>query len=450
MKRQASASFAVVGDNGDVDSDSNSDYNDDKNEEREPLSSDSEEEEEEEEEENTDDSEEESEGSSGVVVEENGDEQNVWEDADLELKPGHAQFPLYVTSKRVVYLETFSPLFREAAAFLVGIATPLSRLRCVQEYVIDSHSLFSTMSVGRTAARIIERLRYYAKTTTIPQAVESFITERSNYGTLRGSLCCQRYTIRTRGREVLSSLSEDQLILSCCVHSNTQPAQKVYKAAQNESNSWRYYDDDSSEDEDDEDWTNTFEEKEGEESKEWQEEGANDDSEEGVKPTVPDMYCMDFTAERMTAVKERLYQLKCPIIEEYFFTDEEDTSVQPLRIGLNPGVVVRPYQKDALMKMFRNGRAHSGIIVLPCGAGKTLAGIAACCTIKKSCLVLCDKKYSMLSTKAKAKTNKQIVYVCMYVCSVAVDQWKAEFKKWTDIDESQVTLFTSDEKKYVK
>lgn len=34
-------------------------------------------------------------------------------------------------------------------------------------------------------------------------------------------------------------------------------------------------------------------------------------------------------------------------------------------------------------------RARSGIIVLPCGAGKTLVGITAACTIKKSCLVLC-------------------------------------------------------------
>lgn len=39
--------------------------------------------------------------------------------------------------------------------------------------------------------------------------------------------------------------------------------------------------------------------------------------------------------------------------------------------------------------MLLNSRARSGIIVLPCGAGKTLVGITAACTIKKSCLVLC-------------------------------------------------------------
>ena len=39
--------------------------------------------------------------------------------------------------------------------------------------------------------------------------------------------------------------------------------------------------------------------------------------------------------------------------------------------------------------MFGRGRAQSGIIVLPCGAGKTLTGVSAACTIKKRTLVLC-------------------------------------------------------------
>jgi DNA excision repair protein ERCC-3 len=38
------------------------------------------------------------------------------------------------------------------------------------------------------------------------------------------------------------------------------------------------------------------------------------------------------------------------------------------------------------------GRAKSGIIVLPTGAGKTLVGITAACTIKKSTLVLCTNQ----------------------------------------------------------
>jgi len=45
--------------------------------------------------------------------------------------------------------------------------------------------------------------------------------------------------------------------------------------------------------------------------------------------------------------------------------------------------------------MFSNGRARSGIIVLPCGAGKTLTGITAACTIKKNTIVLCTSGVSV-------------------------------------------------------
>ncbi|KAI8872710.1 DNA repair helicase rad25 [Ramicandelaber brevisporus] len=82
---------------------------------------------------------------------------------------------------------------------------------------------------------------------------------------------------------------------------------------------------------------------------------------------------------------------------------------------------LRPYQEKSLSKMFGNGRARSGIIVLPCGAGKTLVGITATYTVHKSALVLCTS-------------------------TVSVMQWKREFLQWTNLDERQVALFTSDEK----
>lgn len=36
-------------------------------------------------------------------------------------------------------------------------------------------------------------------------------------------------------------------------------------------------------------------------------------------------------------------------------------------IDLKPSTVLRPYQEKSLRKMFGNGRARSGVIVLPCG-----------------------------------------------------------------------------------
>jgi superfamily II DNA or RNA helicase len=72
-----------------------------------------------------------------------------------------------------------------------------------------------------------------------------------------------------------------------------------------------------------------------------------------------------------------------------------------------------------------NSRARSGIIVLPCGAGKTLVGITAATTIRKSCIVLCTS-------------------------SVSVMQWRQQFLQWSTIKENAISVFTADQKEKVR
>lgn len=67
------------------------------------------------------------------------------------------------------------------------------------------------------------------------------------------------------------------------------------------------------------------------------------------------------------------------------------------------------------------GRARSGIIVLPCGAGKSLVGVSAASRIRKSCL-------------------------CLATNAVSVDQWAFQFKLWSTIKDEQICRFTSDSK----
>jgi DNA excision repair protein ERCC-3 len=62
-----------------------------------------------------------------------------------------------------------------------------------------------------------------------------------------------------------------------------------------------------------------------------------------------------------------------------------------------------------------------GIIVLPCGAGKTLTGVTAAQTIKKSVVCLCTNAVSVL-------------------------QWKFQFQLWTNIPDENMCVFTSDRK----
>ncbi len=73
--------------------------------------------------------------------------------------------------------------------------------------------------------------------------------------------------------------------------------------------------------------------------------------------------------------------------------------------------------------MFSNQRARSGVIVLPCGAGKTLVGITAACTIKKGVIILCNG-------------------------GVSVEQWRQQFLLWTSIDAEKIIRLTTKKDDY--
>lgn len=81
--------------------------------------------------------------------------------------------------------------------------------------------------------------------------------------------------------------------------------------------------------------------------------------------------------------------------------------------------IAEPFRRCVNFLEF-TGRARSGIIVLPCGAGKSLVGVSAAVRIKKSCLVLA--------------TN-----------AVSVDQWCLQFKLWSTIKDDAISRFAHQE-----
>ena len=69
--------------------------------------------------------------------------------------------------------------------------------------------------------------------------------------------------------------------------------------------------------------------------------------------------------EMIEEVQKRCIQLEYPLLAEYDFRN--DTVNPDINMDLKPTAVLRPYQEKSLRKMFGNGRARSGVIVLPCG-----------------------------------------------------------------------------------
>jgi DNA excision repair protein ERCC-3 len=84
---------------------------------------------------------------------------------------------------------------------------------------------------------------------------------------------------------------------------------------------------------------------------------------------------------------------------------------------------VRDYQRDSADVFYAGGdaRGGSGVIVLPCGAGKTIVGIAAMALMQKSTLILTTS-------------------------ITAVKQWIREILDKTDLDEKNVTEYSGEVK----
>ncbi|KAM9011064.1 general transcription and DNA repair factor IIH helicase/translocase subunit XPB [Ara ararauna] len=336
----------------------------------------------------------------------------------MPLKADHASRPLWVAPDGHIFLEAFSPLYKYAQDFLVAIAEPVCRPAHIHEYKLTAYSLYAAVSVGLQTSDIIEYLQKLSKT-GVPDGIIQFIKLCTvSYGKVKLVLKHNRYFVESTFPDVIQQLLQDPVIKECRLRMKAD-----------------------AEDDETEFLTETFTSKSAiAKSKEggfgpstsqetdaqnkpdvpadlfeFYEQMDKDEEEEEETQTVS----VEVKQEMIEELQKRCIHLDYPLLAEYDFRND---SVNPdINIDLKPTAVLRPYQEKSLRKMFGNGRARSGVIVLPCGAGKSLVGVTAACTVRKRCLVLCNS-------------------------AVSVEQWKAQFKMWSTIDDSQICRFTSDAK----
>lgn len=338
----------------------------------------------------------------------------------LALKPDHHNRPLWIDpDKGVIVLERFHPLAEAAADFLVTIAEPKSRPTFLHEYSITTHSLYAAVSVGLNRQDIINSLERFLKT-PLPEGIRLFIEScTDSYGKVKLVLKDNKYFVESVDAALLQKLLKDEVIgplriqtgsdeltkshaptMAGLVIQGTKDAAGAQQAAALQ---------------------------QGEKAPAAQTENTaeadvyavlnQDDDDDDEQDVVHAFQIPDSAVE---IVQKRCLELSYPILEEYDFRNDKANAT--LDIDLRPNTQIRPYQEKSLSKMFGNGRAKSGIIVLPCGAGKTLVGVTAACTIKKGVVVLCTS-------------------------SMSVYQWRNEFLKWSNIDPKDIAVFTSDNKK---
>lgn len=93
---------------------------------------------------------------------------------ELSLREDHNVRPLWVAPDGNIFLETFSPLYKQAQDFLITISEPVSRPENIHQYKLTAYSLYAAVSVGLHTEEIIQYLSRLSKT-TIPQSIIEFI-----------------------------------------------------------------------------------------------------------------------------------------------------------------------------------------------------------------------------------------------------------------------------------
>ncbi|KAI4242895.1 MAG: hypothetical protein L6R40_003768 [Gallowayella cf. fulva] len=338
----------------------------------------------------------------------------------LDLKPDHELRPMWIDAKKArVTMESFSTLARTASEFLTTIAEPLSRPSHFHEYAMTVHSLYAAVSTGMTSKDIFHGLNLFSKT-PIPPEIMEFITECTRaYGKVKLVLKHNRYFLETADYDILTQLLQDEVISASSTHSGgaivTEKAAKpggIVIPGTNDAAGITQQPVKGQEQQRLPNGQDTLS-KDAQMLQALREEEDDDDEDKGLAHSV------EIPSDNVEAVQKRCLELNYPVLEEYDFKNDETNP--PLNIDLKSIAKIRDYQEKSLRKMFGNNRARSGIIVLPCGAGKTLVGITAACTVKKGVIILCTS-------------------------SMSVVQWRNEFLKWSNIRPQDIAIFTSDHK----
>ncbi|KAK8361301.1 hypothetical protein V6Z12_A03G030900 [Gossypium hirsutum] len=288
----------------------------------------------------------------------------------LELKLDHGNRPLWACADGRIFLETFSPLYKQAYDFLIAIAEPVCRPESMHEYNLTPHSLYAAVSVGLETETIISVLNKLSKTKLPKEMIDFIHASTANYGKVKLVLKKNRYFIESPFPEVLKKLLQDEVIGRARLVSENVQGNDGFTISK------------------------TAGEIESGHS------GLLMESELAAAAEEKETHAFEIDPAQVENVKQRCLPnaLNYPMLEEYGFRND---SVNPdLDMELKPHAQPRPYQEKSLSKMFGNGRARSGIIVLPCGAGKSLV----------------------------------------------VDQWAFQFKLWSTIRDENICRFTSDSK----
>nr|UXY87479.1 DNA repair helicase [Cryptomonas sp.] len=294
--------------------------------------------------------------------------------------------PLWVSPNGYILFETFTREIEEIEDFLITISEPVSRTKLVQEFVLTPYALYAAVTSGMNTRDILKIIIKLSKNLLSRVVYKMISICTKYYGKMNLILYKGNYFIYTPDKYLLKSLLMDEKIgkfslkLICYSKQHTKIEKRLVKVSNKELQIKR---------------NGHF----------------KSFSNIHIKQII---IWIDPSKNNIEDIRRRCVELDCPLLEEYDFV--HDIYVPGIKMDLNPATKIRKYQEKALSKMFNKGRARSGVVVLPCGAGKTIVGIAAVAIIKKTSLIVCNS-------------------------TVSVEQWRRQFLKWSDINPNRIKSF---------
>jgi DNA excision repair protein ERCC-3 len=269
----------------------------------------------------------------------------------------NAQNPIIVQSDGSVLLEVENPLYEAARDGLAQFAELVKSPEHIHTYRITPLSLWNAAAAGVTTEAMIETLSHYGKY-DLPGNVRADILDYvSRFGRVK----------LERQEEDLVLTSTDDLLITEIWH------------------------------------------------------------QESIRPLLRerrDRHTLVIAEGQRGRVKQTLIKIGFPV-EDVAGYVAGDPFEQRLRATTRAGepLSLRPYQRDAIETFHAGGAARggSGVIVLPCGAGKTVIGMGVMEKVGAHTLIIA--------------TN-----------TAAVHQWMAEMLDKTDIPEGAIGEYTGDKK----
>ena len=265
--------------------------------------------------------------------------------------------PMIVQSDRTILLEVDHPLYAEARDALAQFAELEKSPEHIHTYRLTPLSLWNAAAAGLDAARVLMMLDQFSKY-DLPSNIVTDIREYiGRYGRLK----------LIRDGQNLALISEDTALIT---EVSRQKRMQAFVLEQRDANTLV------------------------------------------VDPA------------RRGHIKQALVAIGFPAEDLAGYTDGESLTFARREITRS-GVdfQLRPYQEDAVAAFYVGGGVSggSGVVVLPCGAGKTVVGIGAMTAIQRSTLILTPN-------------------------TVAVRQWIAELLDKTTLTADQVGEYTGERK----